>query len=98
MEKQLVEIRDILERIYWCLRAKSAREWLIDYYDSISKIPDYFTAEEWEETEKEIYDNIVREVNENFSARGIHRSGVREKVLGVLEKERRKLLKAKIRK
>jgi len=47
MENQLLfEIKKILEQIDMRLRAKSVREWLIDYYNSVGKIPSCFNIEE----------------------------------------------------
>lgn len=96
-DKQFTEIRKLLEEISMGLRAKTTRQWLIDYYNSVNEIPNYFTAEEWEETEKRIYDYIVKEINESFRARRMYHSGMRRETLAVVDKEREKLFKAKIR-
>ena len=95
---KLVELMRVLQRIEQrlaSLKARSTREWIALYYDGVRKIPDKFTAEEWSESEQVVYDSIVQEINGDFSERGMFDSGMRKKLLEILEKERKKLLKAR---
>ncbi len=82
-----------LKRFGW----KHSRERVIDYYEEIAKIPDYFTFQEWKESENFIYNSMVDEINNNFSARNIYNSGIRIKALENFKKERDRLIAAKER-
>ena len=95
---KLVELRRVLERIEQGLTrmmGRSTREWMSAYYNATGGIPNCFTAEQWRESEKIIYDSLVQEVNGDFEARNMFHSGMRVKLLEVLKKEREKMLKAK---
>jgi hypothetical protein len=76
---------------------KNTREWVTTYYEQVKKIPEYFTFEEWKESEKFIYDSMVNEINGHFAARGTFDSGMRPKLLERFKKERERLLQAKER-
>jgi len=82
-----------LKRLGW----KHSRERIIDYYEEIAKIPDYFTFQEWSESEGFIYNSMVDEINNNFSARKMYDHGIRTKVLESFKKERDRLIVAKER-
>lgn len=76
---------------------KHSRNRIIDYYEEIAKIPDYFTFQEWKESENFIYKYMIGEINNNFSARGIYNSGIRIKALESFKIERDRLIAAKER-
>ncbi|MDD5045114.1 MAG: hypothetical protein PHH69_03720 [Candidatus Omnitrophica bacterium] len=76
---------------------KNDRELVTTYYEEVSKIPSYFSIKEWEESEKFIYDSMVNEINNQFAFRGTFDSGVRIQLLGIFEKERKRLIEAKER-
>lgn len=63
------------------------------YFEQVEKIPHFFDQNEWEESELEIYNFLVNMINEYL----ISASGIREKELALLKKEREKLLTAKKR-
>lgn len=71
------------------------RDFILDYFTDVAKIPTYFNFEEWKETEAMIYQKAVNYINADFSARGIANSGMRIKLLEDFKKEREKLVKAK---
>jgi len=82
-----------LKRLGW----KHNRERIIDYYEEIAKIPDYFTFQEWSAAEAFIYNSMMDEINNNFSARNMYDSSARTKVLESFERERGRLITAKER-
>ena len=82
-----------LKRLGW----KHTRERIIDYYEEIAKIPDYFTFQEWGAAESFIYNSIMDEINNNFSARNMYDSGVRTRALESFKRERERLITAKER-
>jgi len=67
------------------------------YFEQVEKIPCFFTQNEWEDSESEIYNSIVNKLNRYFNLGGSFRSSIREKELKLLKKEREKLLTAKRR-
>lgn len=99
--KKLDELRKVLEVINRNLRrlwTKSMREWISSYHDAIGKIPDYFTLEEWEETEKLLYADMVQEIKGDFTETCTLRSTMAIKTLELFKQERAKLLEARKRK
>jgi len=76
---------------------KDIREWITTYYDAVDKIPDYFTPQEWKESEKLIYESMLEEITGHFSMRGTLRSGMSAKLFEAFKSERERLLKAKER-
>ncbi len=74
---------------------KNTREWVTTYYDEVSKIPSYFSIEDWKEAEKLIYDSMVNEINGHFAARGTFNSGMRPKAVETFKTERERVIKAK---
>lgn len=82
-----------LKRFDW----KNTREWVTTYYDEVDKIPSYFTLQEWKESEKFIYNSMIKEINGNFASRNIYNSSIRQGVLKTFNTERKRLLDAKER-
>jgi len=78
-------------------RMKNINEEIIDYFQKIKNIPEFYNKEEWLESENDIFKRLIAQVKENLAARGLARSGSMDKYLGVLKKEREKYLKAKER-
>jgi hypothetical protein len=78
-------------------RWKNTHELVTAYYDEISRIPPYFTPEEWKESEKFIYNSFVDEIEGNFSSRNMYNSGIRLKVLENFNKEHTRTVIAKER-
>lgn len=76
---------------------KNTREWITTYYDAVNKIPDYFTPQEWKESEKLIYESMMGEITSYFSMRGTLKSGISAKLFETFKRERNRLLKAKER-
>ena len=95
---RLDEVRKALEHIELTLMrlgAKTRRYWMIAYYSAVSAIPDYFDWREWKETEQTIYDSIVQEIKDDFTATGTSKSEMETKLLKMLKGERQKLLEVK---
>ena len=76
---------------------KNTREWLIVYYKAVRDIPDYFSPQEWKESEKLIYENMLQEIDGHFNMRGTFDSGMHKKLLEMFKNERDRLIKAKER-
>ncbi len=77
---------------------KNTREWLTTYYEAVREIPDYFNPQEWRESEKLIYENMLQEIDGHFNIRGTFNSGMHKKLLEIFKNERDKLIQAKERK
>ncbi len=71
------------------------KDWITIYYNAVDKIPVYFTTEEWRDSERLIYKDLLEEINGQFSMRGTE--GSRIIALENFEEERNKLLQAKRR-
>lgn len=98
LTKQLKDLRKILGRMEKHLArimARGTREWICQYYDSVRRIPDYFTFTDWQETLRIVYDSLVEEINTDLTVRGMFQSGMPKTVLQVLEKEHNKLIAAR---
>lgn len=97
VSNRVVELTQVVGRIEQQLSrmmGRSTGEWVSAYYDAVAKMPDCFTAKEWEETEKVIYASMVEEIQGDFTYRGILESGVATKTLELFKRERRKLVEA----
>lgn len=95
---RLDEVRKALEHIELTLMrlgAKSKRYWMIAYYSAVSAIPDYFDWREWKESEQTIYDSIINEIKDDFTATGTSKSEMEIELLKMLKGERQKLLEVK---
>lgn len=79
------------------LNLKIRKDFLLDYYTDIEKIPSYFNIEEWKESAELIYRKTIDRINGDFNVRGMYDSGMREKLLKDFEKEHSKLIQAKER-
>lgn len=79
------------------LDRKNMREWVITYYEEVNKIPSYFSPQEWKDSEKFIYDSMIENIKNSFSARNIFDSPLRTEALEKFNKERDRLLKARER-
>ena len=73
--------------------SSSYHNFILLYFEQVEKIPIFFNQNEWEESELEIYNFLFNMINEYF----ISASGLREKQLVLLKKERDRLLVAKKR-
>jgi len=73
--------------------SSSYHNFVLLYFEQAGKIPIFFNQNEWEESELEIYNFLVNMIKEYF----ISASGLREKQLDLLKKERDRLLIAKRR-
>lgn len=72
-------------------------QYLTAYFNEAAKIPDFYTWEEWKETEAVLYQRILSSINGNFNARGVYNSGMRVALIDEFNKEREKYIKAKER-
>lgn len=77
------------------LNAKTKGDWILSYYDSVGKIPNSFSKEEWLETEKIIGDSILEAIKGDFVYRGMFQSGMRKEMVKVFSAEREKFLGTK---
>jgi len=71
--RELAEIRESLNQLHTDLQAikrKSIADWISLYYAYIRAIPDTFSDEEWEESEKVLYEDIVSRVKETLQLEG----------------------------
>ncbi len=78
-------------------RKKGLEERIADYFQKVENIPDFYMKEEWLETEKDIFDRLFAQAREDLASMGMRGGGGMDKYLGVLKKERERLLKAKER-
>ncbi len=89
----IVRYLESIDRTLKYADGKNIREWIATYYEAVEKIPNYFTYQEWKESEKLIYDSIVEEVKGGmFGTEGSIISTIE-----IFKKERNKLLQAKER-
>lgn len=72
-------------------------QYLTAYFNEAAKIPDFYTWEEWKETEAVLYQRILASINGHFNARGVYNSGMRVALIDEFNKEREKYIKAKER-
>ncbi len=72
-------------------------QYLTSYFNELAKIPDFYTWEEWKETENVLYQHILTGINGHFNARGVYNSGMRTALIDEFNKERDKYIKAKER-
>jgi len=93
LARYLESIDLTLKRQQW----KSLREWVALYHDEVNKIPLYFNLEEWEQSEKFIYDRIIEEIVGGFASKNISNSDRRTKAFAAFQKERDRLVNAKKR-
>lgn len=71
------------------------KDFILDYFTDVDKIPAYFNLEEWKEAEKRIYHRNVQRIKGDFSARNMF-SRV-DSSLQELKEAREKLVQAKER-
>ncbi len=71
------------------------KDWITIYYNTVEKIPVYFTPKEWKDSERLLYEHLLEEINGQFSMRGTE--GSRISTIENFKKERNKLLQAKER-
>lgn len=71
--------------------------YITTYFIAVEKIPQFYTLEEWRETEKDFFIKMIDGLKNNFSARGMYDSGLRERAEKDFAKEREKYIKAKER-
>lgn len=76
---------------------KHSKDYIINYFSQVDRIPTFFNSDEWKESEKIIYDSSINEINQIFNIRGMFNSSSRIKLIELLSQEREKLLKAKER-
>jgi len=79
------------------IRRTYKRDFILDYFIDVAKIPDYFNLDEWKETETMIYRRTTDSINGDFNSRGMFDSGLYKKLMEDFKKEREKLIKAKER-
>ncbi len=94
----MMQIDDINHNLRIIARKSSIyHNFILLYFEQVEKIPCFFTQNEWEDSELEIYNSLVNKINDDFESRGLFKSGLREKQLVLLKKERDRLLVAKRR-
>jgi len=94
----MMQIDDINHNLRIIARNSSIyHNFLLLYFEQVEKIPHFFNQNEWEGSELEIYNSLVNKINDDFESRGLFKSGLREKQLVLLKKERDRLLVAKRR-
>ena len=94
----MMQVDDINHNLRVIARNSSIyRNFLLLYFEQVEKIPHFFNQNEWESSESEIYNSLVNKINDDFESRGLFKSGLREKQLALLKKERDRLLVAKRR-
>jgi len=97
---ELTRIRKSLNQLHTDLQAikrkrKGIADWISLYFAYIRAIPATFSDEEWKESEKILYEDLVAQVKGDFAARGMLQSGLKEKWLQILERKRQKVLQAR---
>lgn len=100
IEANAISIARYLESINQTLKqqaSKGLREWVAAYHDQVGKIPPYFNSEEWGQSEKLIYDLMVKEIVGGFASRNMSNSPGQAQVLEVFQKERNRVVDAKKR-
>lgn len=75
---------------------KISEQYLTDYFSEVSKIPNFYTWEEWSETENILFDNMRRSLRGYYSSRNPY-SDRGQLVDAGFVKEREKYIKAKKR-
>lgn len=94
----MMQVDDINHNLRIIARNSSIyHNFILLYFEQVEKIPCFFSQNEWEDTELEIYDSMVNRINEYFNLAGMFESSARKKQLEILKKEREKLLTAKRR-
>jgi len=72
-------------------------QYLTVYFTEVAKIPEFYTWEEWKETEAILFNHMLQELKGHFSSRGIYQSSMRENAEKTFNSEREKYIKAKER-
>lgn len=76
------------------IRRLFRKDFILDYFTDIEKIPNYLTFEEWKDIEGRVYQRNVDRIKGDFNARGLSLSNA-EPHLTELKEVRDKVLKAK---
>lgn len=76
---------------------KYGPEYLLIYFDAVSKIPEFYSTEEWLSTEAFIYEKIKGQIDGSYNFMGVGSSGIRQRTQDELLREREKLIVAKTR-
>ncbi len=73
------------------------RQYLTMYFDEAGKIPNFYTWEEWKETESVLFRRISQALDGFFNNRGMFDSSIKKAIDEEFKKERDKYIKAKER-
>ncbi len=71
------------------------KDFALDYFSDLEKIPKYFNFEEWKNTESKIYERNIEKIKGDFSSRGM--SSNVEPYLNELKENRERVSRAKER-
>lgn len=76
---------------------KYGPEYLLIYFDAVSKIPGFYPLEEWLSTEAFIYEKIKGQIDASYNFLGVGSGGMGQRTQNELQRERDKLIAVKKR-
>jgi hypothetical protein len=91
LDRNFLRLRDV----FGTDNMVSKDQYLTIYFDEVNKIPNFYTMEEWEETENLIYTNMIGQIDSYFAVHG--NSSMAKFAEKEFSQERSKLIKAKER-